>query len=203
MGTDYNSLFKKAEMGMGTLIIFVSMILVAAVAAGVLITTTNALQSKALQVGTETRREVGTNLQAIEVFAEDASARRNVGIVYVTVKLNPAAGGDPIRFDHVVLKVTMPEEGASYKYNSTLARCQGSLLSYRYGYGVNYTQTSTAYKKGYLNQGEVARVCFKPPRNISEGKKTVIDLIPAVGGTLSIEAVSPDIMVKKRIFLWP
>ena len=64
---------KKADMGIGTLIIFIAMILVAAIAASVLISTTGALQNKALSTGKATTAEVGTSITAIEVYAEDAS----------------------------------------------------------------------------------------------------------------------------------
>jgi flagellin FlaB len=64
---------KRGEMAMGTLIIFIAMVLIAAVAAGVLISTTSSLQTKALETGKATRQEVGTNLNVLEVYGEDGS----------------------------------------------------------------------------------------------------------------------------------
>ena len=58
-----------AEMGMGTLIIFIAMILVAAIAASFLISTTGSLKNKALSTGKATTQEVGTSLQAVELKA--------------------------------------------------------------------------------------------------------------------------------------
>lgn len=86
---------RKGEMAMGTLIIFIAMILIAAVAASVLIITTDSLQTKALETGRATRQEVGTNLQIIEIWGEDGSSGNQLEYLAVTVKL--AAGSDPDR----------------------------------------------------------------------------------------------------------
>ena len=62
---------KKAEMGVGTLIIFIAMLLVAAVAAGVLIQTAGSLQEKSLATGQQARAQISTNARVIEVSGSD------------------------------------------------------------------------------------------------------------------------------------
>ena len=64
---------KKAEMGVGTLIIFIALLLVAAVAAGVLIQTAGSLQQKALSTGTQATGQIATNAQVIDVSAVDGT----------------------------------------------------------------------------------------------------------------------------------
>ena len=62
---------KKAEMGVGTLIVFIAMLLVAAIAAGVLIQTAGSLQEKSLSTGQQARAQISTNARVIEVSASD------------------------------------------------------------------------------------------------------------------------------------
>ena len=85
---------KKAEMGMGTLIIFIAMVLVAAVAAAVLISTTGSLQNKALATGKDTQKEIGTSLNVLQLYAEDGSDQ-DIEEFTEVVKLN--AGSEAIR----------------------------------------------------------------------------------------------------------
>ena len=52
---------KKAEMGVGTHIVFIAKLLGAAVAAGVLIQTVSSLQEKALATGGQATTQISTN----------------------------------------------------------------------------------------------------------------------------------------------
>lgn len=53
---------KKGEMGIGTMILFIAMVLVAAIAAALLITTANQLNQQAQETGTVAQQEVATSM---------------------------------------------------------------------------------------------------------------------------------------------
>lgn len=104
---------KKAEMGVGTLIVFIAFILVAAIAAGVLIQTAISLQQRALAVGDEAERNVATHIELLEITATDGMDG-NLDNFTTTIRLS--AGSDPIKFSDSFITINTPNRTANLKY---------------------------------------------------------------------------------------
>jgi len=84
----------EAMVGIGTLIVFIAMVLIAAVAASVLITTSETLQSRAKTVGTQTIREVSAGI-AIDGITGYTNADKTK-IQYLALTVRPRAGSKDI-----------------------------------------------------------------------------------------------------------
>jgi len=82
-------------MGIGTLIIFIATILVAAVAAGVLISTSGILQQRALITGQEARKKITNSIEVISVIGHGNRTDESLNNIEVLVRLD--AGSDPIQ----------------------------------------------------------------------------------------------------------
>ena len=194
---------KKAEMGMGTLIIFIAMILVAAVAASVLISTTGTLQNKALTTGKATTNEVGTSMSAVEVYAENGTDQ-HVDYWYVTVKLS--SGSEPIRFKDTLLYMNLDNTSRDYNFNTSTINVtcnEGNMTADSTSFFVTYQITGNNNKTGYLTKGDVAKLCFKSIRRVGETEDVKITIIPMVGSSLVVETTTPDLMIAKRIPIFP
>ena len=106
-------MFKKAEMGVGTLIIFIAMLLVAAVAAGVLLQTVGSLQEKSLMTGQQAKGQIATNAVTVEIAATDGS---DGTIDYITQILKLAPGSEPIQLDDTILTINTYDKTSTLKY---------------------------------------------------------------------------------------
>jgi len=117
---------KKAEMGVGTLIVFIAMLLVAAVAAGVLIQTAGSLQEKSLSTGQQARAQISTNARVIEVSATDGR-NGNLSDFQEIMKLSP--GSDPIKIDQIIFTFNTKDSTSTLKYKGLDAICEKNNLN--------------------------------------------------------------------------
>ncbi len=97
---------KRAIMGIGTLIIFIATILVAAVAAGVLISTSGVLQQRALITGQEARKKITNAIEIISILAHGNTSDESLNNFEMLVRLD--AGSDPIQMKKFDLQYIGP-----------------------------------------------------------------------------------------------
>jgi len=84
----------RGQVGIGTLIVFIAMVLVAAIAAGVLINTAGFLQSSAEESGEQSSAQVTNRLQVVNAVGSDITdpgTGSEVTTVELTVKKAPGA----------------------------------------------------------------------------------------------------------------
>ena len=101
----------RGQVGIGTLIVFIAMVLVAAIAAGVLINTAGLLQSQAESTGQDSTDQVANNLQVVSVTGDANTPADDLADLTLTVALAPGSGA--VDLSQVNVTVTGDQSSSS------------------------------------------------------------------------------------------
>jgi archaeal flagellin FlaB len=91
----------EADVGIGVLIVFIAMVLVAAIAASVIMQTAEYLQERAYAVGKQTIRDVSSGVRIIGVTAYTNPAKTR--LEYIAIAITPRAGSYDLDLNKTLL----------------------------------------------------------------------------------------------------
>jgi flagellin FlaB len=191
---------KNGAQGIGTLIIFIALILVAAVAAGVLIQTASSLQSKSLDVGRQSQEKITTDIEVVQVYAADTADGTINGsdstsdIMTMIVRLG--SGSSPINLNDLIVKMDTQSGSQTLQFTTGAA----SITDYNVTYVSN---SGIAGTDGYLVTGDLAQIVFSNDNAVGEGETATIRLLTKNGAVKPVDMTTPSAMVEVTTYLFP
>jgi len=93
-------------IGIGAMIVFIAMILVAGIAASVLVSTSNTIQIQALATGQQTTKEVASGLSVFEISGQvnvTGGTKYDINYTAITVKARPGSGDIDLNNTYILI----------------------------------------------------------------------------------------------------
>ena len=186
---------ERGQVGIGTLIVFIAMVLVAAIAAGVLINTAGFLQSQAESTGQESTDLVSDRIEVVSatgiVGDADAGDLRSINVTVTT-----APGASDIDLNETVIQAVGPNgeatltladnaeaSGDEFGINGVTDTSSAVLNSENDEFTITLDPTGSAFGSGNVGDGDA----------FGEGDDATLDIISPASATTQVELNSPDL----------
>ncbi len=157
-------------IGIGTMIVFIAMVIVASVAAGVLINTAGALQQQARATGEETITEVSSGAKVLGIKGK-TNPENEIDNIYLIVR--PYAGTRGINLESTVIQYKSKYEAYHLTYGETANENNFSVTSIQ-----DVTGTGGTMLK---EMGDISMIKIDIRTNLVSSEKGSVSIIPNVG----------------------
>jgi len=194
---------ERGDIGVGTLIIFIAMVLVAAVAATVLIYTTGALQQKASKTSKEATQQISTNIIVEQVLgnrSDSSVATLDNGLL---IRVKPDVGTTSIDLRQMI--ITVWDKDTQYDLNySDIEDINNTFTAEVVRDEDKSFNTSTPV----LNSGDLVKIVIDqtkiPSIQLATRKTFWITMNLELGSPVNLEITTPNSFgVNRYVLLYP
>ena len=175
----------RAEVGVGTLIVFIAMVLVAAVAAAVLINTSGTLQQRAQSTGKEATQEVSSNLKITGIYGVRNDTTEDLWDLKMNVELS--AGATSMDLTKLILRYSDGTTTRNYAHDAA-ALADGAASNMAF----NATWIRGSGSNFVMESGDLVELHFNlVTAELAERTNVKIDLIPEMGSPVAADFRTP------------
>ena len=188
----------RGQIGIGTLIVFIALVLTAAIAAFLITQTTVATQSKAAAVADQARERTGTTFEIIRVegFVNATNGTIDKYILYTRL----APGSSPINLNTTTILYYTGSGRETFKYGGRLPNETALTTVDGYFYVLtNYSAEKTA--DNILEAGELLALGLMVAHPIGPSDWWRFSLIPKEGQPADVYGVAPDVFLGSVVIL--
>ena len=180
---------KRAEMGVGTMIIFIAMVLVAAVAASVLISTANKVREQAQNTGDQAINNVASGFVVQDVTGTVDPTFAHM--TDLTIQMRLQAGSPNMNMDLVSIQFVSGTTNDMLSFVAGSGAAAGGALA-----GASYSANTTnnnAWGTGnhVVQQGDMITVTITGLQ-LSYSAAATVKIVPAYGSSTLVSFVTPS-----------
>ena len=204
----------RGQVGIGTLIVFIAMVLVAAIAAGVLINTAGFLQAQSEATGEESAEQVSDRVQVSSVVGAVSNESADEEMDAVSMTVLRGSGADDINLENAIIEVFAEGESATLTFDGADIDDDANLnLTNGEDFGLDNNVVGedefaivdvTGADDGTLSDSsDRAKLVFDlgNVNALEEGETVTITVTTAAGGSEFIEKRAPSTLEEEETYL--
>ncbi|MEM1634210.1 MAG: archaellin/type IV pilin N-terminal domain-containing protein [Nanopusillaceae archaeon] len=188
--------FMKGQTGIGTLIVFIALVLTAAIAAFLITQTTVATQSKAAAVADQARERTGTTLEIVRVEGLVNNGLIDKYVLYIRL----APGSSPVNLNTLAITYYTGRGRETFKFGGRQTDESGITTADGYYYVLSKYSAEKA-ADNILEAGEYLAIGLMVNNTIGVSDWWRFSLIPKEGQPAEVYGVAPDVFVGNVVVL--
>ncbi len=203
---------EKGEFGIGSLIIFIAMVIVAAVTATLLINVSYQLQQQAEETSNQAIQDVSTGIKVISMggFRYNSSWGLNPPyhskIDWITIKISLIAGSPPINISSIIIEVTDGYTVATLSYAPSASFNAGAHPDTLGAgqFGAQKIRDMDPKGSWVITQGDIEELFFNATKiglNLEPQTQLTVKIIPKHGVPTDESVMTPSPYVTRYVEL--